>query len=313
MSEPSADTSAQIDFFAASDGFELQVYRWVPADEPLAIVHIAHGMGEHVARYSGLAAALVADGYEVVAQNHRGHGSSAAAADALGDFGAGGWPRVITDQNELIQHSQQRHPGVPVVLLGHSMGASLTQNYLTEHAEGLAGVVLSGSPGFSGRFGRLVAYLLARWESWRHGPATPSERLGEQLFGKANDAFEGDLGSEWLSRDLVEVQRYADDPLCGFVLRPGSLVSYLDGIRQSKKKRNVARIPQLPIYLFSGSDDPVHANMANIDRMVQAYRGAGLKVEQRIYPSGRHETLNETNRGEVIEDLRNWLRGLLAQ
>ena len=127
------------------------------------------------------------------------------------------------------------------------------------------------------------------------------------MFGRANEAFEGDVGSEWLSRDDAQVRLYADDPLCGFVLRPGSLLSYLAGIKASKTKANVARIPKVPIYLFSGSDDPVHAEGANIERLVTAYRAAGLSVEEKIYPEGRHEMLNEINRDEVFADLISWL------
>ena len=296
---------------SASDGFELQVYRWSPDTPPVAVIHIAHGMGEHAARYGEVASALVAEGYEVVAQDHRGHGGSA-ELDGLGDFGAAGWSRVVADQHELIEHTQQRRAGTPVVLLGHSMGASLVQEYLWQYDDGLAAVVLSGTPGFSTWFGRLVAYWVARYESWRHGPSVPSERLAEMLFGKANEAFEGDTGSEWLTRDEAQVRLYADDPLCGFILRPGSLVSYLVGARLTRKRSNVDRIPKgLPIYLFSGDDDPVHAEGKNIARLLKAYRGAGLTVTQRMYPGGRHEMFNEINRDEVLSDLIEWLRSEL--
>lgn len=297
--------------FSASDGFELQCYRWSPDTPPVAVVHIAHGMGEHAGRYDQVASALVAQGYEVVAQDHRGHGGSA-EANALGDFGPGGWDRVVADQHELIEHTRQRRAGAPVVLLGHSMGASLVQHYLWCYDDGLAAVVLSGTPGFSTGFGRLIADWVARYEGWRHGPSVPSERLAEMLFGNANESFEGDVGSEWLTRDDAHVRLYADDPLCGFILRPGSLVSYLSGARLTRKRSNVARIPTaLPIYLFSGGDDPVHAEGKNIARLLKAYRKAGLSVTQRMYPGGRHEMFNEINRDEVLSDLISWLQRAL--
>lgn len=297
--------------FQASDGFELHCYRWTPQAPPKAVIHIAHGLGEHAARYDELANALTSQAYEVAAQDHRGHGGSA-GADGLGDFGEGGWDRVVADQHELIVDTRVRRPDTPIVLFGHSMGASLTQQYLWQYDDGLSAVVLSGSPGFSPWFARLLTYWVARYEAWRHGPSAPSERLAELLFGRANESFDGDLGSEWLSRDDAQVRLYADDPLCGFVLRPGSLVSYLDGVRETKKKANVARIPKrLPIYAFSGSEDPVHAEGRNIGRMVKAYRRAGLDVTTRFYAGGRHEMLNEINREEVIADLESWLESTL--
>jgi alpha-beta hydrolase superfamily lysophospholipase len=294
--------------FSASDGVELQCYRWSPDTPPIAVIHIAHGMGEHAARYEEVARTLVAEGYEVVAQDHRGHGDSA-PDDGLGDFGPGGWERVVADQHELILHTHQRRVGTPVVLLGHSMGASLVQEYLWRYDDGLAAVVLSGTPGFGTRFGRLVADWVARYEAWRNGPSVPSERLAELLFGNANEPFEGDVGSEWLTRDDAHVRLYADDPLCGFVLRPGSLVSYLSGARVTRKRSSVARIPSsLPIYLFSGGDDPVHAEGKNIARLLKAYRHAGISVTQQIYPGGRHEMFNEINKEEVLADLISWLQ-----
>jgi alpha-beta hydrolase superfamily lysophospholipase len=77
--------------FAAADGSDIAVYRWSGDEAPKAIVQIAHGMGEHAARYRRLAEALTAAGYVVYANDHRGHGTTAGSADHHGDLGAGGW------------------------------------------------------------------------------------------------------------------------------------------------------------------------------------------------------------------------------
>src|SRR4051794_24622072 len=90
--------------FKADDGKELFVYRWLP-DEGSAVrgvVHIAHGMAEHGARYARLAEALTAAGYAVYANDHRGHGKTAKTDDELGFMGRpNGFGRATRDISEL--------------------------------------------------------------------------------------------------------------------------------------------------------------------------------------------------------------------
>ncbi len=126
-----------------------------------------------------------------------------------------------------------------------------------------------------------------------------------------NDA-EGATGFEWLSRDQVKVARYANDPLCGFVLRTGSLCDLLAGSREARSNKNIANIPAtLPIYIFSGSADPVHNKERDLLRLVDRYRMHIDKVIYKLYPDGRHEMLNEINCEAVINDVLRWLDSTL--
>jgi len=300
-------------FFEASDGARIFCHRWYPESTPRAAIHIAHGMGEHSARYARVAQPLVEAGYAVLADDHRGHGRTAVEAgpDCLGDIGAAGWDRVVEDARELNAHLGDEFPGVPRVLFGHSMGSMLSQQYLYRHGDTLDAAVLSGSPGFGGAFGLFVSHTLARFERWRLGNEGESALMDKLLFGNANDPFDAPdaTGFEWLSRDADEVRKYVDDPFCGFVLRTGGLCTLFAGAREARRKSSCARIPtSLPIYVFSGADDPVHGELKNLDRLLQRYREAGIaNLEQRFYEGGRHEMLNETNRDEVTADLLAWL------
>ena len=131
--------------FRADDGQTLFARLWLPEGSPRAIVQIAHGLAEHSARYARLAAALNAAGYAAYANDHRGHGPRAAAAD-LGHFAdEGGWDKVVGDLwtfNRLIAAEQ---PGVPIVFLGHSLGSFLGRGFIARHSGALAGAALSGS------------------------------------------------------------------------------------------------------------------------------------------------------------------------
>jgi len=291
--------------FVASDGKEIHCYRWHASGKPRAIVQIAHGMGEHAARYRDVARRLAAAGYTVVANDHRGHGDTA-GPEHLGDFGPGGWDRVIEDTYEINTHVAGQFQGAPRVLLGHSMGAMLTQQYLYRHGASLQGVVISGSPGLGNVLQLFLMHSIARFERARLGADATSALLDRLVFGAANDPFEGDTGFEWLSRDVEQVRRYVADPYCGFVLRTGGLCDLFAGARQARKKKWIAEIPtRLPIYVFSGSADPVGTGL---QRLEKRYRGAGIAdLTVRMYEGGRHEMFNETNRDEVIDDLLAWL------
>ncbi len=300
-------------FLGASDGQQVACYRWL-IDSPRAVVQIAHGMGEHARRYDWVAQKLNAAGCSVYASDHRGHGAT--AGPALGYMGPDGWNRTLADMYELNREIRTQHPEKPLVLLGHSMGSMLSQQYITRYGHTLDVLVLSGSPGFKeSRFSFINRWIL-KFENWRLGPDGSSELMQKALFGNANDPFDGPdaTGSEWLSRDQAQVQLYVDDEQCGFVLTPGSLMDMSQGSAVSQSPAAIARIPrQLPIYVFSGSEDPVHGEQKDLDHMVNAYRQAGLSPTYKLYPGGRHEMFNETNRDEVMDALLSWLSDHLKE
>ncbi len=290
----------------ASDGQPVACYLW-PIDDPKAVIQIAHGMGEHARRYDWVAQQLNAAGYAVYANDHRGHGET--AGPVKGYMGVDGWNRALADMYELNLWIKARHAGLRFCLLGHSMGSMLSQQYVTRHGRSIDALVLSGSPGF--KQGSIIGSLILKFERWRQGPDGESEVMQKALFGSANDPFDGPeaTGSEWLSRDQEQVMAYVKDEDCGFVLTPGSLVDMNQGSGVSKDPAAIARIPAtLPIYVFSGSEDPVHGEQEDINRLVAAYRLRGLtKLAYKLYPGGRHEMFNEINRDEVMQDLLAWL------
>ena len=292
----------------ASDGASLQLYEWRPEGSARGVVEIAHGMGEHALRYEEVASALCVAGYTVYAPDLRGHGRTA-ASDLLGDMGEDGWNRCVQDLRELNDLIAAEHPDVPRILLGHSMGSLLAQQYLCEHGESLSAAVLSGSTAGGGFMLRLSGGV-ARLERWRLGQRADSALLGRLLFGNYNRDFRNARTDfDWLSRDHEEVDKYVADPLCGFVLRVQSLIDMFHSVRLMGRRENLSRIPkELPIYIFSGEKDPVHRKRKGLEKLLGQYQKAGLeRVSHRFYPDGRHEMFNETNRAEVVKDLLAWL------
>ncbi len=293
----------------ASDGTALHTLRWLPDGPPRAVVQIAHGMAEHSARYARLAEALTASGYAVYAGDHRGHGGTAAKADHGYFADSDGWDTVVADLRAVTGVAQEEHPGLPVFLLGHSMGSFLARSYVIEDSRELSGVVLSGTagdPGLLGKAGRAVAVGEARLRGRRH----VSPLLDKLTFGQYNAAFKPNRTDfDWLSRDEAEVDLYVADELCGNTFTSGFFADLLGGLSGINDRHQVARVRRdLPILLVAGEADPVGAGGTGVRAVADQYTSVGVAdVTCTLYPGARHEIFNETNRDEVTADVIAWL------
>ena len=281
--------------YPSSDGTQIAAYRWDPDGEPTAAIQITHGMGEHAQRYDHVARALNKAGYVVYAQDQRGHGASA-DPDALGDLGKGGWTALVDDIGLLGAHIRSEHPGLPLILAGHSMGSFAVQQYLLDHSDGVDGVVLTGTAAID---------LLE--------PALDLDQpLDLAMFNAPFQPARTDF--DWLSRDEAAVDAYVADPLCGFGIDSESAKTMFVGARRLADPAQLAALrSSLPVYIAVGESDPVNGGLALLTPLTERLRDAGLSdVTVRTYPGGRHEILNETNSDEVIAELIQWLDRVLA-
>lgn len=300
----------------AADGLALRVHRWL-LDEgnPRAVVQIVHGLAEHAARYGRLAGALTQNGYGVYAHDQRGHGGSLRRPDDLGLLAErDGWRLALDDLHRVNRRIAGDWPATPIVLLGHSMGSFMVQQYLYEHPETIVGAVLSASDGAPPPTARLGA-LAAKAERARLGPRGASKLINSLSFDAFNKQFRPNrTGFDWLSRDPAEVDKYVADPLCGFNAPVQTWVDLLSALPEIARPANQARIPKhLPVLVIAGSEDPVSRGTKGLAQLLEAYRAAGLThVSHRFYPGARHELFNETNRNEVTADLLAWLERVLA-
>lgn len=300
----------------ASDGVQVYVRNWLPEGKPRALMLLAHGMAEHGARYERFAEKLTAAGFAVWAPDHRGHGKTGEMGE-LGYFADNeGFLRVIDDLHEVAVQASSTHPGLPLFLLGHSMGSFLSQGYIALHGGELSGCVLSGTSGpmpaalLGG--GKTVAALGCLFKG-RHAKAPLADKLS---FGSYNDAFKPNRTRfDWLSRDDAEVDKYVADPLCGFLCSYGFFKDLLEGFSFIHDPATMRRIPQaLPVLLVAGAADPVGAASGSVDRLAAMYRELGIKdVEEKLYKDARHEILNELNRDEVMADIIAWLEKRYAK
>ncbi|MBK7170168.1 MAG: alpha/beta hydrolase [Gammaproteobacteria bacterium] len=295
----------------AADNAEIFFTAW-PIEKRRAIVLIAHGAAEHAARYARVAGVLNKAGYGVAALDHRGHGRTGQAAK-LGVFAdEDGWNRAVGDIHQLVNRTRDYHPGEPVVLLGHSMGSIMTQQYIAEHGDSIDAAVLSGSALIDG-FSDLVPLIEA--EVAASGREAPSRVMAELMGGGFSTGIESPrTGFDWLSRDQQEVQAYIDDPLCGFELSAGAWLDMIKHNRVPKHAADFLSIPkELPLYVFAGECDPVNQNLGALQELLRRYATAGLRnVAWRFYAGARHELLNEINREQATMDLLRWLDAHIA-
>lgn len=274
-------------FTSAADGMAIQAYAWRPASSPRAVVVIAHGAAEHALRYERFARALNAVGIEAWAADHRGHGRTA-GLEGRGKLGAGGWNALVGDFAQLVEMARAEHGGRPVAVFGHSMGSSVAQQYAPAGSRSIEALVLSGST--------------ARVRT-PEGQA-PAAFEPNKAFEPARTPF------DWLSRDEGEVDKYVDDPFCGFAIdwRSGANRS-TDGALFGDQARLREIRADLPVLLVAGDADAVNRKLAGLELLERWYREAGVRrVDTLYYAGGRHEMLNETNRDEVTADIIGWLR-----
>jgi alpha-beta hydrolase superfamily lysophospholipase len=278
----------------SSDGLCIACARWDSRGPARAVVQIAHGMGEHMGRYAGAVDALVAAGLTVYANDHRGHGLS--AHSQLGEFGSGGLELLVQDMVRLSEIAREKNPDLPLVLLGHGMGSFAAQRYVIDHSHEIDGLILSGSGALEG----LARAVL---------PKTAGSNLLNAAFEPARTPF------DWLCRDQAIVDAFMADPLCFEDLHADSLVSFLGTAPRLYDAVALRRMRgDLPIYLFSGSEDPVGQQLRGLHTLIGRYRDAGLRdIAFDFYPGGRHEMLNEINRRQVQTRLLDWISKTLEK
>lgn len=299
----------------ASDQKALFVHAFRPDEgrPAKAVLQIVHGMAEHGARYERLALSLTDAGYAVFADDHRGHGQTVQDEGELGFFASqGGWNRVLLDQEELSSHIQAEYGGVPLFLMGHSMGAAMAETLMFRKPDLYAGVVLSGSSGMPNALASAGRFV-AKAEKLRLGEKGKSALIQKLTFDAFNKPFEpARTPFEWLSRDASEVDKYVGDKRCGFQCTTSLWVDLLDGMAELAKRENFLKIRKdLPLYVIAGSEDPVGEKTKLLRHLVDAYYKAGLtQLTVHYYEGARHELCNEINRDQITSELITWLDGV---
>jgi alpha-beta hydrolase superfamily lysophospholipase len=255
------------------DGVHLRI--WNP-DKPKRIVVLVHGYGEHAGRYEHVADRLVADGAVVYAPDHRGHGRSGGEPALIRDM-----ETIVDDVAVVVDRARGEHPGLPVVAVGHSMGAIIASRLAQRLGDGLAGLVLSG-PGIGGNpaFEQLLAM-----DPIPDVPIDPAA----------------------LSRDPAVGEAYVSDPLVYHgPFKRQTLEALFGGIAAVAEGGRLT----MPLLWIHGENDPL-VPLAGAREAVARIRGD--RYEERIYEGAMHEVLNETNKHEVLDVVAGFVEDVSRQ
>src|SRR5215472_879753 len=260
-------------------GVELYWQGWLPDGEPKGIVLIAHGLAEHGGRYAHVGAALAGRGYAAYAIDHRGHGKSGGKRTLIDSI-----DQTVEDLHAFAATMRNNHPGVPVFLLGHSMGGAIAFAYALKHQGELEGLILSAP-----------AVVIENVS-----PVTVA--MGRFLSRVAPGAGVVQLDGTAVSRDAEVVKLYDTDPLNyrgKVAARTAAELDDLAGVAPDRLREIT-----VPLFVFQGTEDrlvPVKAAKLVHDRA--SSKDKTLKTYEGLY----HETLNEPEKDQVIANVLDWL------
>lgn len=257
--------------FQGSEG-QIHYRRWDPAGAPRRIVMIIHGYAEHGGRYGHVAEVLTTDGAVVYADDHIGHGMSEGERALITDF-----DHVVDDLATLSEIARAEHPGIPLFLVGHSMGGLLAARLAQRSPDSVAGVAFCGA-------------VIGDWQWARDVLLLP------ELPHVEYDPLA-------ISRDPEVGASYAADPLVyhGQYKRP---LLEAEVVALDAYHRDVGRLV-MPVLFLHGTEDP----FVPYERSLQAVRDMPTSdLTIHVYEGARHEVLNEINRDEVISHLADWVR-----
>ncbi len=290
---------------------KIHAVKWIPDVElPVCIFQIVHGMAEHIERYDEFAAFLAQKGILVVGDDHLGHGKSVPEGGTYGYFCKEDAASVLVrDEHRLKKIMQEQYPGVPCLILGHSMGSFIVRNYLFNYGSGVSGAVIVGT-GMQSKFTLLTARTVTAIQKLIFGPKHVGKFIDKASFGKYNERFSpARTNADWLSRNEENVDRYLADPMCGFVFTLNGFAALFQLIQNCYSAEKIEKMPkQLPILLLSGVDDPVGNYGKSIETVYQSYLEHGMQnVQMKLYEKDRHELLNEVDREQVYGEIYRWI------
>lgn len=298
-------------YYPSHDGVtKIHACLWKPEGEIKGIVQIIHGMCEYAARYSPFAEFLTSYGFLVCAEDHLGHGQSVRSEEYLGYFNdERSCDIVIADIRTLQLTVRENYEKLPYFVLGHSMGSFFCRKYISLYGKELNGAIVMGS-GFKSRATLNTALCAVKLNALFCGWKNRSKLIKKLAFGSYNKKFSpARKESDWLSVNTDNVDRYEKDPLCFFSFTNNGYAILFGIIKQACSDKVISAVPaNLPVFFVAGEDDPVGDYGKGVIKAKNKFVKAGVKdVTLKLYPSARHEILNDNCKEEVQKDILAFL------
>ena len=293
-------------------GYRVFVMVYQPSEPPKAVIQINHGLAEHCHRYKAFAAFLCSKGYAVFLHDHPGHGQTIRESDDIKGHlpWKNGWDVMLDVIHSINKSIRKAYPGLPVFLLGHSMGSLLSRYYNATYPMYFKGMILSGTgnPPVSSLSPALALVRTIKIFKSNTHKSTWFNKFFYSNFNKTIKNPKTDF--DWLSSDNEQVEKYINDPLCGFELTLGFFKNLLQGsLQMLKTEKNLRFRKNFATLIISGKQDPVGDYSKGPEKLQQKYLNQGFFNTQLQLIEGRHELLNEKAeiKEQTFEIIGQWI------
>ncbi len=289
------------------DDLDISVLVVRPEGEAKAVLQLSHGMSGCKERFLPFMEFMAEHGVVCVANDHRGHGDSVKTPTDLGYMYGGGKDALIDDMRGVTEAICREYPGIPVFLLGHSMGSLAARVYAREDDLMLDGMILCGSPGYSylAPIGYAISTFLNAIGLGRWRPKL-AHRLTADLY---NQNFDSEGPMAWICSDPQVCKDYIENPKTGFRFTVNAnkvLMDLMMGAYSAHSPK--ARSKDMPVIFLSGDDDPCTGGARGLDKALAAMHDAGyMDICKKTYPAMRHEILNEIGKERVWQDVLDFM------
>ena len=286
---------------SSSDNLELELAYIEPKEEIKGVVQISHGMSEHKERYYDFMEYLKNQGYVVVINDHRGHGSSVKNKEDLGYFYTEDINYIINDLYDVTKYIKNKYKDKKIYLFSHSMGTLVARGYIQKYDNEIEKLVLCGPPTKNEL--TKFAIKLSQVSKYINKDNKPSKLLNKLTFGSYNKG--NTINNEWLSKSIDNVNNYNEDELCGFIFTGNGFINLyklMDNAfcRENYKMQNKS----LSIFVIAGSEDPVIQDEKKFLELVDFLKELGYKdVTSKLYKDLKHEILNEEEKNIIYKDV----------
>ena len=273
------------------------------------IVHISHGMGEHIGRYKWLINKLNQDGFHVISKDHRGHGKWLDNPKNIqGLFHKkNGWSQVTNDLRELILDTNKKYPNINQYLFAHSMGSWIGLSAILKPLP-LKGLIISGSTKLP-KFLIYIQTLLIKIVTTFQGKEGVSSFLDLITIRSYNKKFKPNrTNSDWISTDDQNVDEYVEDKLCGFLVTNSLWLDMSEGFLEIFNIKNYKYVDKdMPILLISGALDAVGDFGKGSPKLARMLNKAFKKVDSVIVQDEKHEVFSGTLKESSYKIVKNFL------
>ena len=284
---------------------------WSPETQPNAVVHIVHGMTEHIGRYEDFADELVKENIAVCGFDLRGHGTN--LENNCASFGHDGWQATKEDIKAMHTAIKKRFPQTPHFLLGFSLGSFIAREYIDTYPEDFSGAVIMGT-GHQPASVLSIMCAIVKGQIKKSGFDRTTPLVKKLSFESYNNNFKPNrTASDWLCSDSLQLDRYIDDPFCRENISSGLFYQLLTAMKSTGHPAAYSNTDKdMPLLLISGGDDPVGGSGKGVTQAEEIMKKAGMRrITKVIFAGARHDLLHETAGGQAkkaTETIINWIK-----